>query len=53
MRGVTMPPMWLVERALVQRLHLPEVERMQQVVVMMLPKLLGEPIKKNTIRPEG
>jgi len=38
---IPMPPMRLVESAVVQRMHLPEEERMQQVTTMMVPKLLG------------
>lgn len=41
MMWIPSPPMRLVESALVQRMHLPEEERMQQVAMMMVSKLLG------------
>jgi predicted anti-sigma-YlaC factor YlaD len=44
LKMVPMPPIRMVEKALADRLHLPEAERMQQVAAMIVPKLLGEPL---------
>jgi hypothetical protein len=40
MHSMPLPPQWLVEKALAERMHLPEDERMRQVAELMVVKHL-------------